>query len=38
MIDKPLVGFAIATHNRKKILRDCIEAINHNEYCNIVIL
>ena len=37
MIDKPLVGFAIATHNRKKILRDCIEAINHNEYCNIVI-
>ena len=37
MIDKPLIGVAIATHNRKIILRDCIEAINHNKYCNIVI-
>ena len=34
---KPLVGIAIATHNRKEILRECIKAINNSKYYNVVI-
>ena len=35
--EKSLVGFAIATFNRKHRLKECIDAINRSSYKNILI-
>ena len=34
---RPLIGIAIATFNRKDILKECLVAINQNLYPNIFI-
>lgn len=34
---RPLIGIAIATFNRKEILKECLDAINQNLYPNIFI-